>query len=83
MADYPPSDHQVIGTAIEFYHTLLLTENPFPELCEELKWARDAFDASHIYNKLPHVELDPGKIKIVSVDLGGMLITQYLLDHCA
>ena len=69
MADYPPSDCQVIRTAIEFYHALLLTENPFPEPHEELKWARDAFDASHIYNKLLHVELDLGKIKIVNVDL--------------
>jgi hypothetical protein len=82
MADYPPQDRQVIGTAIEFYHALLLTENPFPEFREELDWVRDAFDASRIYHKLLHAELDPSKIKIVSIDLGGMLNAQYLLDHC-
>lgn len=82
MADYPLPDRQVIGTAIEFYHALLLTENPFPEPREEIIWVREAFEASCIYNKLPHIELDPGKIKIVRVDLGGMQITYSRLDHC-
>ncbi|KAI9569190.1 hypothetical protein HD554DRAFT_2171658 [Boletus coccyginus] len=82
MADYPLQDRQVIGTAIEFYHTLLLTENPFPESCEELDWVREAFDASYNYYKVSsHTKLDPNRIKIISVDLGNMLNTQYLLDY--
>ena len=68
--------------AIEFYHALLLTENPFSEPREELNWVRDSIDASCIYHKLLHAELDPSKIKIISIDLGGVLNTQYLLDHC-
>lgn len=75
MADYEMEERQVIATAIEFYHALLMTENPFPEPREELDWVRDAFDASRINHRLPHIELDTGMIKIVSIDLGGMPIT--------
>ncbi|KAF8547399.1 hypothetical protein OG21DRAFT_1490260 [Imleria badia] len=81
--NYPKELRQVIGTAIELYHTLLLNENPFPDPNEELKWVRKVFDASYTYYKLPNVELDTGKIKIVSVRLGAMPITQYVLDHCS
>ncbi|KAI9459628.1 hypothetical protein HD554DRAFT_2295666 [Boletus coccyginus] len=67
MADYPPQDCQVIGTAIEFYHALLLTENPFSEPREELDWVREAFDASRNYHKVSsHTELDPSRIKIIT-----------------
>ncbi|KAF8545653.1 hypothetical protein OG21DRAFT_1492100 [Imleria badia] len=66
VRDYPKELCQVIGTAIELYHTLLLNENPFPDPNEELKWVRKVFDASCTYHKLPNVKLDTGKIKIIT-----------------
>jgi hypothetical protein len=70
ISDYDPDERQVIRTAIEFYHSYLLTDNPFPKPREELDWVKDVFEASRIYNKLPDVELDSGIIKIVCIDPG-------------
>lgn len=66
-ANYDAATRRIIETAIEFYHALLLTENPFPDSHDELDWVRDAWDASRIYYKLPDAELESSIIKIVSV----------------
>lgn len=80
VRDYPEDARQVIGTAIEFYHALLLRENPFPDPNEELDWIRKVFNASCTHNKMLNVELDSGMIKIVSVDLGTVTMTMMLIN---
>jgi hypothetical protein len=80
--DYDPATHRILKTAIEFYHILLLSENPFPESHVETDWANGAWDMSCQYYKCTDVKLDPVLIQLVGSLLCGALMANYLLDHC-
>jgi len=44
--DYDRPTRRILDTAIQFYHAMLLTENPFPEPHVEVEWVKSAWDLS-------------------------------------
>lgn len=48
--DYDAPNQQVLETAIELYHTLLLTETPFPTAQQEAEWAKGVWDMACEYH---------------------------------
>lgn len=79
--DYDPATRQILETAIEFYHALLLSENPFPESHVKKDWAIGAWDMSCQYYKSMDVNLDPALMWLVRAFLCYVPMSNYLLDH--
>ena len=62
--DYDAPTRQVLETAIELYHALLLTKTPFPTAQQEAEWAIGVWDMAceHHNAKTPH---DTALMKLV------------------
>ncbi|KAF8129556.1 hypothetical protein EV363DRAFT_1168749 [Boletus edulis] len=64
--DYDAATRWILETAIEFYHVLLLSEDPFPESHVETDWAKGAWDMSCQYYKSTDASLNPALIRLAS-----------------
>ena len=65
-SNYDMPIRQVLETAIELYHTLLLTETPFPNAQQEVEWAKGVWDMACKYHKAKMSEgIDAALIKLV------------------
>ena len=64
-ADYDTATRRILNTAINLYHVLLLTDNPFPDVQVELEFAKEAWDLSCEYYQSKSLSLDAGLISVV------------------
>jgi hypothetical protein len=85
-ADYDIATHRILNTAINLYHVLLLTDNPFLDVQVELKFAKEAWDMSCEYYQSKNLSLDAGLISVVGdiheFDTTYLMSSDYRTSHC-
>ena len=80
--DYDAPTRQVLETAIELYHVLLLTETPFPTAQQEAEWAIGVWDMACEHHNAKTSD-DTALMKLVAIFHGIENVLTHATDYCA